>query len=81
MTDFEIKGAKQLYRHNETHMTDDAQCGWVGTEDEMGADACQMGDDEAWSNWICPKCGAWERLSDYERLSDVRIEIPGNKGV
>ena len=73
MTDFEIKGAKQLYRHNETY--DDEQCGWVGTEDEMGADAAQMGDDEAWSNWICPKCGEWARLSDYERLPEVRLEI------
>lgn len=40
-------------------------CGWEGTENEMGADFVSGGDDEMWSNWICPKCGSWLRLEDY----------------
>src|SRR6188474_3310520 len=40
------------------------ECGWVGTEDEMQADATG-GEDEAWSNWICGHCHAWLRLEDY----------------
>lgn len=43
-------------------------CSWEGTEDEMGADCVSGGDecDEAWSNWICPGCGMWWNLEDYE---------------
>ena len=40
-------------------------CGWVGTEDQMLADATGSGPDEAWSNWICPQCSTWWRLEDY----------------
>jgi hypothetical protein len=32
----------------------------------MRADAVQLGDDEFWSNWICPNCGQWWQLEDYE---------------
>jgi hypothetical protein len=70
----EIKGTEALYRHNYTYMTDDGECGWIGTEKEMDCDFSIGG--ETWSNWICPKCRAWERLSNYELLSEVRIIIP-----
>lgn len=51
-----------LYRH--------AECGWVGTESEMGGDYIAGTDDcdEIWSNCICGGCGAWLSLDDYERL-------------
>ena len=38
------------------------ECDWIGTEGEMGADCTET----AWSNWICPKCGYWNDLEDYE---------------
>ena len=68
----EIKGSQPLYLHAWTPVTDDGTCGWVGTEAEMEADFTT---GEARSNWICPKCGSWERLENYETLSEVRIEI------
>lgn len=40
-------------------------CDWIGTEDEMGADFTS-GIEEMWSSWICPNCGVWWRLDDYE---------------
>jgi hypothetical protein len=45
------------------------ECGWVGTEDDMLADAMVISDDgdEAWSNWICPQCKEWWRLEDYQK--------------
>lgn len=46
-------------------------CGWKGREDEMDADALIGGDCEIWSNWICPGCGEWKQLEDYERLPSV----------
>jgi len=48
-------------------------CGWVGTEDEMGADSMAGGEccDEVWSNHICPACDTWAiDLEDYERKDD-----------
>ncbi len=44
------------------------ECGWVGTEKEMDADYTTGGDDEMWSNWICPECGMWWDLDDYEEV-------------
>lgn len=44
-------------------------CDWVGKVSEMLAD-CTGGDDEMWSNWICPKCGGWFRLDDYEKVEE-----------
>ena len=44
------------------------ECGWIGTEDEMGADHESNGldFDESWSNHICPKCDTWhEDLEEY----------------
>jgi hypothetical protein len=66
MTD--VPNTETLYRHH---------CGWVGTERNMGADWCDDGDgDEIWSNWICPKCHAWEQnLKQYEK---VITDAPGN---
>lgn len=48
-------------------------CGWEGTQEAMGADAICGGDDgeEVWSNHICPECGHWGGLADYERLGDI----------
>ena len=43
-------------------------CGWVGAEDEMGADFVETEEDEIWSNWICPKCKEWHELEDYEKI-------------
>ncbi len=39
----------------------------------MLADAAVVNEDgdEAWSNWICPKCMSWWRLDDYELLDDT----------
>lgn len=34
-------------------------CGWIGKRDEMESDAQEMGDDEYWSNHICPQCKTW----------------------
>ena len=48
------------------------ECGWVGVESEMEADYTIVnGDgDEAWSNWICPSCGLWQELEDYELINE-----------
>ena len=43
-------------------------CEWVGSEEEMGADATIGGREEMWSNWICPKCGRWHELEDYDKI-------------
>lgn len=52
-------------------------CGWVGTEDEMRTSYELIYDDdeddeivveEEWSNWICPHCGMWYTLKDYEEV-------------
>lgn len=42
----------------------DPRCGWVGTEDDMDAEDI----DDAWSNWICPRCRGWHQLEDYEPI-------------
>ncbi|MFS4437864.1 hypothetical protein ACMA5I_06600 [Paracoccaceae bacterium GXU_MW_L88] len=38
-------------------------CGWEGCTAEMGADSREIstarGNDELWSNYICPKCKFW----------------------
>jgi hypothetical protein len=47
------------------------ECHWVGTVEEMHADAIGGGDgdeDEVWSNWICGHCHVWLNLTDYERV-------------
>jgi predicted RNA-binding Zn-ribbon protein involved in translation (DUF1610 family) len=41
-------------------------CGWTGHKHQMHADALPTDDGEWWSNWICPSCGEWWQLSDYE---------------
>ena len=48
-------------------------CGWIGTEAEMGADyyPAYDDDDEVWSNWICPGCGEWQSLNDYVTIEPV----------
>ena len=47
------------------------ECGWIGYECEMEADFIQVDEgDEAWSNWICPSCGEWQELEDYEVVKD-----------
>ena len=46
------------------------QCGWIGTTRQMLADAAEMGDDEFWSNWICPSCGEWWQLENYTLLEE-----------
>jgi len=45
-------------------------CAWEGMEDEMKADYSfnEEGGDEAWSSWICPKCGTWYQLEDYQKI-------------
>lgn len=43
------------------------ECGWIGTEGEMEADALTNGD--GWSNWICPACQEWLQLGDYEPVN------------
>lgn len=43
-------------------------CGWIGTEEEMDADYYETGDDECWSNWICPRCHIWYQLKDYKMV-------------
>ena len=51
----------------------ECECGWIGTEAEMGADSiAACGDeDEVWSNWICPKCGIWALdLEDYKEVTN-----------
>lgn len=45
------------------------ECGWIGTEEEMKSDYTS-GENEMWSNWICPECGVWWELCDYERVDD-----------
>jgi predicted RNA-binding Zn-ribbon protein involved in translation (DUF1610 family) len=46
------------------------ECGWIGTEKDMDADAGGGGiSDEAWSNWICPSCREWWWLEDYEKVT------------
>lgn len=39
----------------------DEDCSWEGPETEMGSDFSE----ECWSNWICPGCGEWHSLEDY----------------
>lgn len=51
------------------------KCGWIGPESEMVGDyylenCGQDGEYEAWSNWICPRCGIWWELEDYEEVKD-----------
>lgn len=46
----------------------DTECAWTGHEDDMGAD---FTDGEAWSNWICPKCGQWYWLANYEHIGTM----------
>ena len=36
-----------------------SECGHVCRLSEMEADCTASGVDEAWSNWICPKCRTW----------------------
>jgi len=43
-------------------------CGWIGKARELGAD-CTDGEDEMWSNWICPQCHQWLRPDDYILLA------------
>ncbi len=45
------------------------ECGWIGTEDDMGADATG-GVDENWSNHICGGCGGWYTLEDYTKVEE-----------
>jgi hypothetical protein len=39
-------------------------CGWQGTKSQMAADHTF----EAWSNTVCPECGAWD---DFTELAEV----------
>jgi phage terminase large subunit GpA-like protein len=32
--------------------------------------------DEMWSNWICPDCGQWQELEDYERVKTTKEKAP-----
>lgn len=42
---------------------------------ELRADATDDGVDEAWSNCICPRCGAWDCCDfEYESLASVLKE-------
>lgn len=51
-------------------------CNWVGVESDMIADWYYIDDedgniqDEVWSNWICPSCGMWHQLEDYEEITE-----------
>jgi hypothetical protein len=51
-------------------------CDWVGTEDEMEADfqECEDRTEEVWSNWICPSCGYWHQLNNYEEVKGEVLE-------
>lgn len=44
-------------------------CGWKGTVSEMDAD-CVINTD-VWSNHICPECGEWQELGDYEEIGEA----------
>lgn len=35
-------------------------CGWVGRRTALAADYTM----EAWSNTVCPECGAWDDIED-----------------
>jgi hypothetical protein len=43
------------------------KCGCIGTEEDMEFD-CIIGEDgeECCCDWICPECGMWQFLDDYE---------------
>jgi len=57
-----IKKGEQQYKCPE--------CDYVCTEDKMLADCT---DGEAWSNWICPKCGYWQiSLNDWKKLGSIK---------
>jgi hypothetical protein len=45
-------------------------CSCECTVDEMHADYAIMNEDgdEAWCNYVCPQCGMWYDLEDYEKL-------------
>lgn len=44
-------------------------CGFICTYEEMDSDTLPIGDgDEAWSSSICPQCGRWEELENWESL-------------
>ena len=58
------------YRCVEEHWETEEPCGWVGTEAEMKSDyiPADHHEDEIWSNWICPSCGNWAMLEDYDEM-------------
>lgn len=63
------------------------ECGNVCTKEKMDADAFSYEDDgyeeEAWSNWICPKCHNWPiSLEDGWILvtAETRSQGPGEDG-
>lgn len=35
-------------------------CGWLGKHSSLAADYTM----EAWSNTVCPECGAWDDIAD-----------------
>ena len=51
------------------------KCSWIGAESDMEADDFTYEDEEGfheevWSNWICPSCGTWHQLEDYEEVKE-----------
>jgi hypothetical protein len=48
------------------------ECGAEFSYRDLKADAMGYGDDEIWSNAICPECGHWDCCElEYEKLEDV----------
>ena len=44
---------------------------------DLKADAMASGDDEIWSNGICPKCDAWDCCEiEFESINDVLTKEP-----
>ena len=46
------------------------ECGTECTLDQMKSDFTipGCGEDEEWSNWICPKCEVWFELDDWIKI-------------
>ena len=51
------------------------ECMWVGVEADMEADYIGGDEGESWSNWICPQCGTWWQLEDYEIVDSGQGEV------
>jgi hypothetical protein len=60
---------KYLYDHLDTEI-ECSECHEKFLHTELEADYEWMGDDEIWSNKICPKCGVWNCCEiEYEELN------------